>query len=139
MIVVDTNVISEMLRPAPDASVHAWAFATPSADLFTTSITLAEVRYGIERLPDGRRRDQLSDTAEEVFAAFESRVLPFDAAATRRYAVIMDRRDRLGRPITAFDAQIASICQAAGASLATRNTRDFTDTGIDLIDPWAAT
>jgi predicted nucleic acid-binding protein len=137
VIVLDTNVTSELMRPAPDASVRAWVLAAPPADLFTTAITLAEVGYGIERLPEGRRRDRVRDAAEDVFATFASRVLPFDDAAAGRYAVIVDRRERSGRPIRAFDAQIASICRSVGASLATRNTRDFTDTGIDLIDPWA--
>ncbi len=138
MIVVDTNVTSELMRPAPDAGVRDWVLAARPADLFTTAITLAEIRYGIERLAAGQRRDVLRDTAEEIFSAFEARVLPFDADSAGRYAVIVDRRERSGRPINGYDAQIASICQVHGATLATRNTRDFEGTGVELVDPWGS-
>lgn len=137
MIVVDTNVASELMRPSPAASVRAWLQGAPSTDLFTTSITVAEIRYGIERLPAGRRKDELQDTAEEIFATFSARVLPFDAAAARRYGSIVAVRERSGQPIDGFDAQIASICKVHDATLATRNTRDFKDTGIKVVDPWA--
>ncbi len=136
MIVVDTNVTSELMRPAPDAAVRAWMLGASPTDLFTTSITLAEILYGLERLPAGQRRDLLRATAQETFAAFAERVLPFDAAAAGRYGSIVHGRERSGRPIDGFDAQIASICQVHGATLATRNTRDFENTGVDLVDPW---
>jgi predicted nucleic acid-binding protein len=106
------------------------------SDLYTTAITLAEIRYGIERLPDGRRKDVLRITTDNVFAAFEERVLPFDATAAVQYATIVSDRDRAGQPIDGFDAQIAAICRTRRAALATRNGKDFHGTGIDVIDPW---
>ena len=124
------------MRPAPSPAVVAWFHAQPAAKLVTTSITLAEMLSGIERLPDGRRKDLLSATATEVFSAFGERVLGFNATAAARYAQIVGIRERSGRPISGFDAQIAAICRVNGADLATRNTTDFADTGIVLIDPW---
>lgn len=136
MIVLDSNVASELMKPSPAPAVRDWIRARRGNVLYTTSITLAEIRYGIERLPAGRRRDLLMATADDVFAAFEEQVLPFDAAATAHYPLIVTRRDRAGLPIDGFDAQIASICRVHDAVLATRNVKDFHDTGIDVIDPW---
>lgn len=136
-IVVDTNVTSELMRPAPAPSVRQWVLAQRPDDLFTTSITLAEIRYGIERLPSGQRKDLLRQSADDIFATFAAQVLPFDAEAAGRYPAIVDGRDWAGRPIDGFDAQIASICHAHGARLAAGNTKDFELTGVDLIDPWA--
>jgi predicted nucleic acid-binding protein len=130
MIVLDTNVTSELMRPAPLLVVTAWVRARNARELYTTSITMAEIRYGIERLPDGRRKDLLRITAEDVFSAFAEAVLPFDAAAAAEYAGIVSRRDRTGAPIDGFDAQIAAICRTHGAALATRNVKDFDATGI---------
>ena len=138
MIVVDTNVVSELMRPFPAAVVREWVVAHSAGVLYTTSITLAEIRYGIERMPDGRRKDLLRATAEDVFVAFEKQVLPFDTPAATQYASVVTDRDRVGLPIDGFDAQIAAICRAHNASLATRNLKDFHETGIDLIDPWQA-
>ncbi len=139
MIVLDTNVASELMKPAPASVVRDWVRARRSHELCTTSITLAEIRFGIERLPVGRRKDLLKATADSVFAAFEDQVLAFDAAAAAHYPVIVIRRDRAGLPIDGFDAQIASICLSHDAALATRNTRDFQGTGVEVIDPWRAT
>ena len=139
MIVLDTNVTSELMRPSPSPVVTAWVRARSPAELHTTAITLAEVRYGIERLPDGRRKDLLRAAAEDVFSAFPDHILAFDADAAADYAVIASSRDRAGAPIDGFDAQIAAICRTHGATLATRNVKDFHDTGIDITDPWAAT
>jgi predicted nucleic acid-binding protein len=136
VIVVDTNVVSELMKSAPAAPVLAWLDATPEHDLYTTSITVAEVRYGIERLPRGRRRNLLTGLAGEVFGAFEDRVLPFDVRAAALYATVVAERERAGRPNDGFDAQIASICRTHRATLATRNTRDFEKTGIDTRNPW---
>ena len=135
MIVVDTNVVSELMRPSPSPVVVGWVRRS-ERELYTTSITLAEIRYSIERLADGRRKELLRSIAEEVFADFEERVLPFDAKAAVLYATIVSDRDRAGLPIDGFDAQIASICRAHRAALATRNSKDFHDTGTDVIDPW---
>ncbi len=138
MIVVDTNVTSELMRPVPSPAVTAWVRARSATELYTTSITLAEVRYGIERLSDGRRKDLLRAMAEDVFSAFANHVLAFDATAAVDYARIVSSRDRAGAPIDGFDAQIAAICRVHGATLATRNVKDFHDTGIDVTDPWQA-
>jgi predicted nucleic acid-binding protein len=136
MIVLDTNVTSELMRPSPSPVVTAWVLARHSAELYTTSITLAEIGYGIERLPDGNRKDLLRITAEQVFSAFAEHVLAFDAAAAFRYGAIVSGRDRVGAPIDGFDAQIAAICRVHAATLATRNVKDFEGTGIDVVDPW---
>jgi len=138
VIVVDTNVASELMRPSPATAVRDWVRARGGHELYTTSITIAEIRYGIERLPDGRRKELLRTTAEDVFAAFEDQVLPFDVSAAAAYASIVSGRDSIGLPIDGFDAQIASICRTHSAALATRNGTDFQSTGITLIDPWQA-
>lgn len=136
MIVVDTNVTSELMKPSPSQAVASWVRDRSDAGLHTTSITFAEIGYGIERLTAGRRKAMLKAAAEEVFATFSSQVLAFDALAAVEYATIVSHRDRAGAPIDGFDAQIASICRAHDAPLATRNVKDFQDTGIDVIDPW---
>jgi hypothetical protein len=135
-IVLDTNVISELMRPTPDERVEHWVGRLVPAAVCTTSVTLAEVRLGIARLPSGRRRGLLADAADQVFATFADRVLPFDAAAASRYADIVVERERAGAPISGLDAQIAAICRTHRAALATRNTDDFDQLGLDLIDPW---
>ena len=136
MIIVDTNVVSELMKASPDPVVRDWVRARRGRELCTTAIALAEIRYGIERLPPGRRKDLLGGVAEDLFAAFDDQVLAFDSAAAKQYAAIVASRERAGRPIDGFDAQIASICRTLNAGLATRNVRDFADTGIDVIDPW---
>lgn len=136
MIVVDTNVVSELMRPSPSPQVREWVNAQAPEELCTTAVTVAEIRYGLERLPGGRRKDSLLTTATEVFAAFSEFIQPFDADAAIWYATIVGHRDRLGLPIDGFDAQIAAICRTRSAALATRNGKDFRETGIDVIDPW---
>lgn len=136
MIIVDTNVAAELMKPSPASAVRDWVRARGGRELYTTSITLAEIRYGIERLPDGRRKELLRTTAEDLFAAFADQILPFDAAAAAVYAWIVTRRESAGLPIDGFDAQIASICHTHAAALATRNVKDFRDTEVELIDPW---
>ena len=135
-VILDTNVISELMRAVPNAGVQHWAREVPPDLVYTTSVTLAEVRFGIARLPTGRRRDLLGDAADDVFGAFADRVLPFDAAAANQYADIVVERERAGAPIAGFDAQIAAICRFHRATLATRNTDDFIRLGLDLVDPW---
>jgi predicted nucleic acid-binding protein len=137
MIVVDTNVTSELMKPAPSPAVLGWVRNRGAGDLYTTSITLAEIGCGIERLPGGRRKALLKAAAEEVFSAFSSQVLAFDALAALEYATIVRRCERAGTPIDGFDAQVASICRAHDASLATRNVKDFRNTRIEVIDPWS--
>lgn len=134
MIVIDTNIVSEMMRDEPDPTVLAWADAV--GRLHTTTITLAEVDYGIARLPDGRRKDRLAATSAQVFADFGDVILAFDAHAARRYARIVAGREGVGLPIATADAQIAAICASREARLATRNAGDFDGTGVSLINPW---
>ena len=137
MIVVDTNVISELTRQAPAPEVVSWLDALAADEVATTAITAAELLYGIERLPDGHRKAELSAAVHGLLSDdFQGRVLAFDEQAASRYAEIVSRRERLGRPIGVADAQIAAIFRATGATLATRNTDDFEETGIDLINPW---
>jgi predicted nucleic acid-binding protein len=138
MIVVDTNVASELMRPSPAKTVLDWVRGHDGRDLCTTAITVAEIGYGIERLPRGRRREALKAAVAEVFDMFAEQVLPFDAAAAEQYALVVSHRDGLGLPIDGFDAQIAAICRVRGAALATRNLADFRQTGVDLINPWEA-
>lgn len=136
MIILDTDVVSELMRPEPSSLVQRWIQGQPAKVLFTTSVTVAEVRYGIARMRAGQRRDAVRQAANEVFNAFPGQVLPFDLAAADAYADLVARRDRLGQPIDGFDAQIAAICRTHAATLATRNSRDFADVGVTLIDPW---
>jgi len=139
MIVLDTNVVSELMRATPAPAVRAWLRRTSSTGLYTTAVTVAEIRYGIARLPDGRRKHDLNQAANEIFAAFPRQVLPFDLAAATAYADVVAGREGDGNPISGFDGQIAAICRSQAATLATRNTKDFIDTGISLIDPWQET
>ena len=134
MIVIDTNVVSEMMRDEPDQKVLTWSETV--GRLHTTAVTLAEVDYGIARLPGGHCKDRLAATAASVFADYHELIVAFDAPAARRYGSIVADRENAGRPIATADAQIAAICAAHEATLATRNTGDFEGTGIDLVNPW---
>jgi len=135
-IVLDTNVVYELMRAMPHVHVEGWVRTVPPAMVYTTAVTLAEVRFGIARLPTGRRRDLLGDAADDVFTTFADRVLPFDAAAAGHYADVVVEREHAGAPIAGFDAQIAAICRSRRSALATRNTGDFSRLGLSLIDPW---
>lgn len=138
MIVLDTNVISEVMRPKPDARVVDWLMSQPVSGLFTTSLTQAEVLYGLTLLPEGRRRADLFTAIAPIFDEdLAGRILPFDSEAARHYADIVAGRRQSGQAISQIDAQIAAIVRAHGARLATRNVRDFTDCGIAIVDPWA--
>lgn len=137
MMVLDTTIVSELMKSRPDARVVDWVRANRGNDRYTTAITLAEIGYGIERLPAGRRKERLRVTADELFGAFERQILPFDHAAANIYPELVAARDQNGQPIDGFDAQIAAICRAHDAAVVTRNVKDFRDTGIDVIDPWS--
>lgn len=139
MIVLDTNVLSEALRPQPDANVLAW-LQSITGDVAITSITLAELLAGVRRLPDGRRKTVLSNQLETALRPYRgtSAVLAFDDTAADHYAAVLIAREQAGLPISTADAQIAAICRAHAATCATRNTKDFELTGIQLVDPWAA-
>jgi predicted nucleic acid-binding protein len=136
VIIADTNVISELMKADPSPVVVAWVAEHASEEFRTTAVTLAEVLYGIERLPTGDRKATLRQTAADVFGRFAEDILPFDAAAATAYSEIVAQRDRQGAPIGGYDAQIAAICRTRGARLATRNTKDFEGTGVALINPW---
>jgi predicted nucleic acid-binding protein len=139
MIVLDTNVLSELMRPSPNPAVEKWVAAQPAASLFVTTVTQAEILYGIAILPSGRRRDSLDTAATEMFRIdFADRVLPFDSAAAPVYAAIAAEHKLKGRPISHFDAQIAAIAKSRGSAIASRNIRDFEHTGVQVIDPWHA-
>ena len=138
MIVLDTNVLSELMRPRPAAQVVRWVEGQPSIELFTTAISEAEILCDIELLPRGRRRDGLLAAAESMFAEdFSGRVLPFDSSAARAFFSIAARRRAVGKPISHADAQIAAIVQLNNATLATRNVRDCDACGIRLHNPWS--
>ena len=126
------------MRAEPDPSVVAWVQRQDPLSLRMSAVTMAEILYGIERLADGHRKNALRAAAEELFNQFANEVLAFDAAAAAVYAEIVDHRDRQGMPIGGFDAQIAAICRLHDAALSTRNDRDFSDVGIQLINPWVA-
>src|ERR1700722_2981951 len=133
MIVLDTNVLSEALRPNPSAALRRWMEAQSPVSLFTTTICEAEILYGVALLPAGRRRTALAEGVAAIFQEeFSGRVLPFDSAAARAFAEIAARRRRTGRPIGEFDAQIAAIARSRGGSVATRNEEDFADCGITI-------
>jgi predicted nucleic acid-binding protein len=136
VIILDTNVVSELMRPAGDPQVLSWMRKTGDADLATTAITVAEIEYGLARLPDGSRADALRTAAAGLWESFATAILPFDIAAARNYGALMATRDGAGRPTSAFDARIAAIAKVHRAKIATRNIADFQGMGLALIDPW---
>lgn len=137
MIVLDTNVISELMRSEPDAKVMVWIGEQPMAGVFTTTLTQAEILYGLALLPEGRRRDELVTAARPMFEIdLAGRILPFDTDAALAYPDIAARRRQGSQPISQIDAQIAAIVRSRGARLATRNVRDFADCGITVVNPW---
>ncbi|MBI3664676.1 MAG: type II toxin-antitoxin system VapC family toxin [Acidobacteria bacterium] len=139
MIILDTNVLSEVMRPFPTEEVLRWLATQPASRLFTTTITQAEILYGLELLPRGKRRAAFESAVEAMFEEdFADRILPFDSDAARVFPQIAASRRALGRPITQWDAQIAAIARSRGAVLATRNTGDFEHCGITVLNPWGA-
>jgi predicted nucleic acid-binding protein len=139
MIVLDTNVISELVRAVPAPRVWEWAATVAPDTLTTTTVTEAELRFGIAIMPDGRRRDALAALIDELFARrLAGRILPLDRGAVVHYAAFMAARRRSGRPTKPLDALIAATALAHGATaIATRNTADFEGCGLELIDHWA--
>jgi predicted nucleic acid-binding protein len=139
VILLDTNVISELMRPRPDTAALAWMARQSRLDIYTTSITKAEIFYGIAVLPEGRRKTSLASDAQRMFAEdFGGRVLPFDEDAAAHFAEIAAGRRRAGMSLDVPDMQIAAIALATGAAVATRNVGDFEGSGVAIIDPWAA-
>ena len=136
MILLDTNIVSEGLRPRPDANVRKWLDSQRPTDLFICMPVLAELRYGLELLPTGARRIHLEIAIRKTEEAFAERILPFDRTAAYEYGRILAHRDRLGRSTGTMDGLIAAIAKVHGATLATRDLRGFTDIDLDLIDPF---
>jgi len=134
---LDTNVVSELMRSAPSEAVLGWFSYQTSTALFVSSVSEAELRTGVAILPEGKRQRMLARAVEDVLARdFADRILPFNSAAARVYPLIAVARRRTGRPILEGDCQIAAIARSHGAALATRNIADFEGCGIDLINPW---
>ena len=137
MILLDTNVISELMRGQPSTTVLDWFGQHDAAQLYISAITEAELRTGIAILPAGQRRDGLQAAFDTMIEQdFQTRILPFDSAAARAYADIAARRRAAGRPIAEANCQIAAIAMAAGAPVATRNVKDFDGCGVTVINPW---
>ncbi|WP_454739967.1 PIN domain-containing protein [Cupriavidus necator] len=137
MIVLDTNVLSELMRAQAKPAVIDWLDRQAQDSLTVTAVTVAELLYGIARLPDGRRKTGLREAALQMFQEeFADRVLPFDEDAAVHYAALVSHRERVGRPISMADAQISAICRHHAAALATRNSKDFEGVGIVLAYPW---
>lgn len=140
IIVLDTNVVSELMRPEPSPRVLAWVDRQDGATLHLTAITVAELGYGVLRLPPGHRRERLAALVDDMVRHdFGARVLSFDHAAAEHYGRIVATREGSGRPISMADAQIAAICRSYDAMLVTRDVAGFASTGVDVIDPWHAT
>ena len=139
MIIIDTNVISELLRPTPEPAVEAWLGAQDGLSIYLTAISEAELRYGVAIMTSGKRRDGLGIAIDRILRDdMAGRILPFDSAAARAYADIAASRRSAGKPISQADCQIAAIARAHTAPVATRNMPDFEGCGIDLINPWTA-
>jgi predicted nucleic acid-binding protein len=137
MIFIDTNVLSEIMRPNPDKRVLGWINGLRRNDVGITAISVAEILYGIGSLPAGRKKHHLLDAATAMFDEyFSGRIYAFDQLAAIEYADIVIQREWMGTPISMPDAQIAAICRVSSADFATRNTKDFENTGLVLIDPW---
>ena len=139
MILLDTNVVSEAMRPEPDRNVLAWLDAQAAETLFLSALSLAELLFGIESLPSGKRRKALATALDEqIIALFRERIVPFDLGAAGIYAKVVTRARRHGHPIVLADAQIAAIAAFRGFSVATRDEAPFRAAGVPVIDPWTA-
>jgi len=137
MIVLDTNVLSEALKPSPSGMVLRWLAAQESSAVFISTITQAEVLYGIEVLPAGKRKMRLAAVIEKLFSEeFQGRILSFDEDSARVLSKIVTGRETAGRPISQFDAMIAAIARSRGAAVATRHINHFEHCGIRVINPW---
>ena len=137
MIIVDTNILSELMKPEPSVRIIEWMDSVKSLELVITSVTVAEVLYGIAALSEGKRKQRLLEAARAMFDKdFNGRIFTFDKQAAVEYADIVIRREKRGRPISMPDAQIAAICRSGNFKIATRNTKDFEETEIELINPF---
>jgi predicted nucleic acid-binding protein len=139
VIILDTNVLSETMAPIPSIGVMAWLARQPVEELCTTAVSKAEILAGIARMPAGRRRRELQTEADAMFDEdFERDILAFDSGAAEIYAEMVGQRYATGRIVGRLDVQIAAIARLHGAILATRNTADFEECGIRLVNPWEA-
>ena len=139
MILLDTNILSELMRAAPEAAVEQWLADQPAASVFISAITEAELRYGLALMPPGKRRSALAVEIENMLGEdFSGRILSFDSPAAVAFAEIAAERRQAGRPISQADAQIAAIARSRGAALATRNVPDFEGCGVEIINPWSS-
>jgi len=137
VIVLDTNVVSELMRHVPNGEVLRWVDRYPADEVFITAVTAAELAYGVERMPDGQRKTTLAVKVSELLTEdFHEQILPFDGVAAVYYGEIAAARGEQGAPVSTADAQVAAICRRFAACLATRNTKDFAGTGITLLNPW---
>ena len=137
MIIIDTNIVSEFMTSQPDDSVLQWMNNQLANQLYLTTITIAEITYGLGIMPDGKRQKFLSESfAVFLKKGFTSRILSFDLSSAKLYGEIMSRRKIIGRPMSSFDGQIASIAKSTGFSIATRNVKDFKSVNIELINPF---
>lgn len=137
MIVLDTNLVSELYRPVVAAPVAAWISSQPKRSMYVCAPVMGEIRYGVVRLAPGRQRDLLMARYQRIVEEFRNQIFSFDLRAAEAFADITVARSRAGRTIGVMDATIAAIAKARGAALATRNLRDFEGCGVNLIDPWA--
>ena len=137
MFLLDTNVVSELLRPSPEPVVETWVGNRRATDLYFSAIGEAELRYGVAILPAGRRQTALASAIEAILREdFVDRILPFDSGAAQEYADIAAARPSAGRPFAPADCQIAAIARSRGMAVATRNVRDFEDIEVEVVDPW---
>lgn len=137
MIIIDTNVVSELLRPNPDITVETWLGAQDAHDIYLTAISEGELLYGVAVMPEGKRRNALGTAIDGILREeFAGRILPYDSDAAAAFAVIAANRRAAGRPIATADCQIAAIAYTRGATIATRNIPDFEDCQVNLINPW---
>ena len=139
MLILDTNVLSELMRPRPEPAVLDWCRARPLSDMATTAVTLAEIQRGLARLPIGRRRRDLEVTLNGLMAhGFAKRIFDFDAAAAEVYGDLVVARERVGRRLAGFDGLVLAIAKSRGCPIATRNTTNFEGCGVPLMNPWVA-
>jgi len=136
MIVLDTNVLSEPLKTRPDLKVLAWLDAQAAETLYLSTISYAELRFGVLKMPDGKRRNDLAAQIDRALELFKDRILEFNVKAAEQLAQIGARCKKIGKPATAPDAYIAAIAAAHGFSVATRNVDHFKHTGVLVINPW---
>ncbi len=136
MILLDTNVVSEAMKPAPDEAVQGWLDEQAVETLFLSSVTIAELMFGIGALPDGKRKDKLTDALNGVMELFDGRILTFEIEAARRYAELAVKARAAGKGFPTPDGYIAAIAASHGFAVATRDASAFLAAGIDVIDPW---